>query len=96
MALVHSLVLARVPANTEQMGHLIAGKPAVTGFPFGWQNHTYDATVEDFAAWGWRIAFLLSAVLVVLPADKLRLFFVVVLIALAAQMALYAFGIRFI
>ena len=65
-------------------------------FPFGWQNHTYDATVEDFAAWGWRIAFLLSAVLVVLPADKLRLFFVVVLIALAAQMALYAFGIRFI
>lgn len=96
MALVHSLVLARVPANTEQMGHLIAGKPAVTGFPFGWQHHTYDATVEDFAAWGWRIAFLLSAVLVVLPADKLRLFFVVVLIALAAQMALYAFGIRFI
>lgn len=78
------------------MGHLIAGKPAVTGFPFGGQNHTYDATVEDFAAWGWRIAFLLSAVLVVLPADNLRLFFVVVLIALAAQMALYALGIRFI
>jgi len=56
-----------------------------------------DPMVAGPVALGSVVGSLLGARLLMgLPADKLRLFFVVVLIALAIQMGLYAFGVRFI